>query len=144
MPIFYSILTQKGNKMKYLLIVVMVVGLAYSGGIVDLTSGPTATEELSNQTMGERNALNKALGYLDFTSFSRSGLIDQLEYNGFSNSEAVYAVDHCGADWNEQAALKAQGYLDFTSFSRSGLIDQLMYNGFTRSQAEYGVTAVGY
>lgn len=101
---------------------------------------------LSNHTptMGEKNAVKKAESYLKFTAFSRIGLIGQLEYEGFSNSEAVYAVDHISVNWNEQAAKKAKQYLDFTSFSRQGLIDQLIYEGFTSSQAEYGVKAVGY
>lgn len=94
--------------------------------------------------MGELNALEKALSYLNYTSFSRSGLIDQLEYEGFSTEEATYGVDNCGADWNEQAAKKAQSYLDYSSFSRQGLIDQLVFEGFTQEQAEYGVSAVGY
>lgn len=93
-------------------------------------------------TTGERNALAKAHDYLEFMAFSYSGLIDQLEYEGFSTAEATYAVDNCGADWNEQAVKKAREYLDFMSFSRSGLIEQLEFEGFTRSQAEYGVDAV--
>ena len=95
-------------------------------------------------TLGEKNALEKAADYLAFTSFSYTGLIDQLEYEGFTTDEATFAADNCGADWNEQAALKAQSYLDFTSFSRQGLIDQLLYEGFTQAQAEYGVSSVGY
>ena len=98
----------------------------------------------SAPTLGEKNATDKAKSYLDFTAFSYSGLIDQLEYEGFSTEEATYGADHCGADWNEQAAKKAESYLEYTSFSRSGLIDQLLYEGFTQEQAEYGVTAVGY
>lgn len=95
-------------------------------------------------TMGQKNALNKAKSYLDFTAFSYSGLISQLEYEGFSTEDSTYAVDNCGADWNEQAAKKAKSYLDFSSFSREGLIDQLLYEGFTSDQAEYGATKVGY
>lgn len=91
-----------------------------------------------------QNALSKAHDYLSFTSFSYSGLIDQLEYEEFSTEAATYAADNCGADWNEQAVKKAQSYLDFTSFSRQGLIDQLLYEGFTQEQAEYGASSVGY
>ena len=94
--------------------------------------------------MGERNALAKAKSYLDFTAFSYTGLIDQLEYEGFSTEEATYGADNCGADWNEQAAKKATSYLEFTSFSRRGLIAHLLYDGFTQEQAEYGVTQNGY
>lgn len=95
-------------------------------------------------TMGQKNAMAKAASYLSFQSFSYSGLVEQLEFEGFSHEDAVFAVDHCGADWNEQAALKAQSYLDFMSFSRQGLIDQLVFEGFSYEQAEYGVSAVGY
>ena len=94
-------------------------------------------------TRGEQNALNKANDYLEFMSFSRSGLIDQLEFEGYTTSEAEYAADNCGADWDEQAVLKAEEYLDFMSFSRSGLIDQLEFEGFTYDQASAAATAVG-
>jgi len=107
-------------------------------------STPAPTLKPDKTTMGERNAAKKALEYLRFTSFSRDGLIDQLEFEGFTRQEAEYGVDQSGADWNEQAALKAEQYLKFMSFSRSGLIDQLEFEGFTRQQAEYGVQAVGY
>lgn len=101
-------------------------------------------EPADTMTMGQKNALGTALDYLDYTAFSRSGLISQLEFEGYSTEDATFAVDNCGADWKEQAALCAQNYLDYTSFSRQGLIDQLVFEGFTQEQAEYGVTAVGY
>lgn len=88
---------------------------------------------------GERNALEKAHSYLNYSAFSYSGLIDQLKYEGYSDSEAKYAVDNCGADWYEQAVKKAQQYLEYSSFSRDGLQDQLEYEGFTTDQAAYGV-----
>lgn len=97
-----------------------------------------------NPTMGEKNALAQAKKYLDYTAFSRSGLIEQLKYEGYSQSEATYAVNNCGADWNEQAAKKARKYLTYKPFSRSGLIEQLEYEGFTHSQAVYGVSQNGY
>lgn len=106
--------------------------------------------EISNQeiqsapTTGQKNALSTALQYLSVLSFSRSGLIDQLEYEGFTNEEAVYAVDNCGADWNEQASKCAKYYLELMPFSRQELVDQLLYEGFTQSQAEYGVSQNGY
>lgn len=104
----------------------------------------TQQTEADNATLGEKNALKTAGTYLSSMSFSKSGLVEQLEYEGYTNSEATYAAENCGADWNEQAAAKAQEYLDSMSFSRDGLIDQLKYEGFTQSQAEYGASAVGY
>jgi len=130
--------------MKYLLLIAMVVGLAYGGADIDQAAEPMVAEQLDNQTMGERNALETAKDYLDYTAFSREGLIEQLEYEGFSHSEAAYAVNHCGANWNDQAERMAQQYLDYTSFSRSGLIEQLEYEGFTHEQAVHGAEAVGY
>ena len=103
-----------------------------------------AVPPVDDATLGEKNALAAANTYLSFSAFSAQGLIDQLEFEGYTTQEAQYAVAKCGADWNEQAAKKAQAYLDFSSFSREGLIDQLLYEGFTQEQAEYGVTAVGY
>lgn len=92
-------------------------------------------------TTGQKNALKQAENYLDYTAFSRSGLIEQLEYEGYSTEDATFAVDKCTVDWNEQAAKKATEYLEFSSFSKSGLIDQLLYEGFTQEQAEYGANA---
>jgi len=94
-------------------------------------------------SVSQRNAQGSARDYLSFTSFSRSGLIDQLEYEGFSTSDATWAVDSLNVDWNAQAAGAAQDYLSFTSFSHSGLVDQLEYDGFTPEQAEYGVSQTG-
>ncbi len=108
------------------------------------TSTPAVEEESDKATIGEKNALSKALSYLSFMAFSYSGLVKQLEYEGFTHQESVYGVDNCGANWNEQATLKAQSYLDIMAFSREGLIQQLEYEGFTTEQAEYGVQAVGY
>ncbi len=84
------------------------------------TEKPTESQTPPAQgsaTTGERNALKKAQSYLDFSAFSRDGLIGQLEYEGFSNSEATYGADNVGADWNEQALKKAKSYLDFSAFS---------------------------
>lgn len=104
---------------------------------------PTPTPS-GTATTGQRNALSKAKQYLSIMAFSYSGLIGQLKYEGYTEEEATYGADNCGADWNEQAAKKAQSYIDIMSFSRQGLIDQLKYEGFTQAQAEYGVAAVGY
>lgn len=95
-------------------------------------------------TIGETNALNKAYQYLNVMAFSRSGLIAQLEYDGFSTAEATYAADNCYEDWNEQAASKAEQYLSIMGFSKEGLISQLEHDGFTREQAVYGAEQNGY
>lgn len=103
-----------------------------------------AQEPSETYTLGQKNAMRKANDYLNYSAFSYTGLIEQLKYEGYSVEDATFAVDRCGADWNQQAAKKAQDYLDYSAFSREGLIDQLKYEGFTQEQAEYGATAVGY
>lgn len=113
---------------------------------VTVTVTETQNSESSlgeNITMGERNALREAKDYLAFSAFSYEGLIDQLEYEGYSHDEAVYAVDNCGADWNEQALFGALSYLDFAAFSYTGLIEQLEYEEFTTEQATYGADNCG-
>ncbi len=119
-----------------------IVGLVENLPTVEATED--TIEDIDSTTLGEKNALNSALDYLKYKSFSYSGLVEQLKFEGYTHEEAIYGVDNCGADWNEQAALKAQEYLDYSSYSRAGLIAQLEFEGFTRQQAEYGVEAVGY
>jgi len=102
-----------------------------------------AAEEAARGTVSQQNALRGAQNYLGFTAFSRSGLIEQLEFEGFSTEDATWGVDRVAADWNEQAAKSAKNYLSFTSFSHSSLVDQLIFEGFTPEQAEYGVVQTG-
>lgn len=113
----------------------------------EIESQTEATSEAVTEiemTLEEKNALAAAKSYLDFTAFSKDGLINQLEYEGYSAEACEFAVNNCGADWNEQAAKKAKEYLEISSFSKSSLIDQLEFEGFTSEQAEYGASAVGY
>ncbi len=108
----------------------------------DAAEEPTSSTE-EEVTAGQRNALRSAGTYLSFGAFSYNGLIKQLEYEGFTQDEAKYAADNCGADWMEQAAKSAETYLSMMGFSRSGLIEQLEYEGFTHEQAVYGVEQNG-
>lgn len=110
------------------------------------TTTPSTNSNASTPslTTGEKNALRTAREYLNISAFSYTGLIHQLEYEGYSTEEATYAADNCNANWNEQAAKSAKEYLDMSSFSRQELINQLIYEGYTQEQAEYGVTQNGY
>ncbi|WP_223628226.1 Ltp family lipoprotein [Microbacterium sp. EST19A] len=95
-------------------------------------------------TLGQQNAVGSAKSYIGFSDFSRTGLIDQLEYEGFSTEDATFGADNSGADWNQEAAESAQSYLEYSAFSRQGLYDQLAYEGFQPSEIEFGLAAVGY
>lgn len=103
----------------------------------------SAPEPELTETVSQRNAVRSAKDYLDYSAFSYSGLIKQLEYEQFSHADAVYGADNSGADWFEQAAKSAEAYMEYSAFSRGSLIEQLKYEGFTQAQAEYGADAVG-
>lgn len=92
---------------------------------------------------GNAGALASAESYIRHSAFSYSGLIHQLEYEGFSTSEATYGADNCGANWKEQAVKSAKSYISHSGFSESGLQHQLEYEGFTEEEAIYGVDNCG-
>lgn len=145
---------------------IVIVGLAAAGGggstatpststtssapsapipTLEPTPEPTvpAAPAAPQMTVSQENALAKAEEYLDYTAFSKSGLVKQLKYEGFSTADANFAVANIQVDWNEQAAKIARNYMDQSSFSRSSLINQLKYEGFTAAQAAYGAKSVG-
>jgi len=100
-------------------------------------------------TKSQEQAIGAAQDYLDYSAFSRKGLIEQLSSDageGFPKADAIFAVDHIKVNWNEQAAKSAKEYLAYSHFSRKGLIEQLESDageGFTHSQAVYGVKKAG-
>jgi hypothetical protein len=121
--------------------------LSVSPAAAEVEAGSTLTlivEQPPALTVAQQNAIGSAKSYLDFAGFSRSGLISQLEFEGFSTEDATFAVDYIAPDWNAEAAESAKSYMEYSSFSRQGLIDQLIFEGFTPEQAEFGVAANGY
>jgi len=113
------------------------------------TTAPKPKAAQPSLTKSQEQAIGSAESYLEFSAFSRKGLIRQLSSSageGFSVADATYAVDHITVNWNEQAARSAKSYLEMTHFSRQGLIHQLESSagdGFTHAQAVYGVTKAG-
>lgn len=103
----------------------------------------TAEPAKPTESVSQKNAVNKAKSYLDFAGFSRDGLVAQLEFDKFSNADAIYGADNAGANWNVEAEQKAKSYMEFSSFSRQGLIDQLVFDKFTQEQATHGADSVG-
>lgn len=109
----------------------------------EITESADESDVSDGWTIEQKNAMASAKSYLNYTAFSHDGLIDQLEYEGYSTESATWAADNCGADWNAQALASAKNYLDYTAFSYTGLIDQLEYEKFTTEQATYGVDNCG-
>ena len=104
---------------------------------------PAPAPAKPTMTKAQEQAIGSAESYLDFSNFSKKGLIEQLVFEDFSKADAKFAVAHVKVNWNEQAAGAAESYLDLSHFSRQGLIDQLKFEGYTQSQAEYGVEKAG-
>lgn len=133
--------------------------LATRKGFVKSSTTATVTRELSAAERevirqekaarrANRRALESAEGYLAMSGFSKQGLYEQLSSSageGFSQTEAQYAVDHVGADWNKEAVESARSYLEMSPMSRTALIDQLSSSAgeaFTYEQAVYAVNKV--
>jgi hypothetical protein len=109
---------------------------------------PTPEPAEPEMTSGQENAVESAESYLEYSGFSREGLIQQLSSDageGFAKADATFAVNHVDVNWNEEAVESAQDYLDYSSFSSDGLIEQLSSSageGFTLAQAQYAVDQV--
>jgi hypothetical protein len=116
-----------------------------------VTKAPTTkpAPKKAELTLEQANAVRSAQSYLEFTAFSRKGLIRQLSSDageGYPLNVATFAVDSLHINYNEQAAKSAKSYLETMAFSRQGLIEQLSSDageGFTYSQAVYGVDKAG-
>ena len=106
------------------------------------STSPSASPSAST-TVNQNNAKKKAAEYLRFSSFSRIGLIKQLEFEGFSRLDAEFGTDAQNANWSSQAMKTAANYLAYSSYSYKGLYDQLVYEGFTAEQAKAGVDSTG-
>ena len=149
-----EIFRQKVKKNRLLLFAAISAVLLTSCAAPSSTdsSGASSTEEIpvessqapgAKETVSQANALKAAKTYLNFTAFSKKGLIEQLEFDGYEKADCVYASDAIKADWNAQAAKAGETYLSITAFSKNGLIEQLEFDGYTKEQARYGATANG-
>ena len=105
------------------------------------SGGKSTPTTISAMTPSQTQAARSAASYLRTLPFSRSGLIEQLEFEGFSNGDATFAVDAQKADWKAQASRKAASYLRTLAFSRTGLIGQLEFDGFSNAEAVFGTDA---
>lgn len=130
------------------LVLIGLIGVAGCTSSTNTTPSPNTNPQTSNptnskETVSGANASRSAETYLDLSGFSRSGLIKQLMFEGYSQDDATYGVDSQNANWSEQAARSANSYLDLSGFSRSGLIKQLMFEGYSKQEAEFGASANG-
>ncbi len=124
---------------------------AAPGGSLVASDSGTGTQQVadSNLTTSQESAVRSARSYLDFSGFSRQGLIDQLSSefgDQYPVEDATVAVDSLLVDWNAQAVRSANSYLEISGFSCQGLIDQLASefgDQYTVDQATWAATQVG-
>ena len=106
----------------------------------DAPAGPSMTG-------AQQQAVDAAQGYLsEGQGFSKHGLLSQLTSsagNGFSKSDAEFAIHYLNPNWDQQAVDAANDYLnEGQGFSEQGLLQQLTSSagsGFTQAQAEYAI-----
>lgn len=104
---------------------------------------PKPTKTKPALTRAQENAVGTAQDYLDYSGFSKKGLIRQLEFEGYERKDIDVALSTIKVNWKAEAVETAEAYLDYTNFSRSGLIEQLEFEGYTSEQARYAVSKVG-
>ena len=82
-------------------------------------------------------ALEFVQSYLQMWAYSSAELTKMLLEEGFSEAEAQYAIDNCGADWAQINIALAQGMLQqFPTTCRNALIEGLMdYNSLSKTEA---------
>ena len=123
--------------------------------IPEVTPVPTETpEERAEREIKEfrdslpiekRSAIEMAQNYLSCMPFSPSGLYEQLLFEGFSDEDSQFAIDHLIVDWDEMCYETAVSYItNVGGFSKKSLIHQLVYDGFTKKQAKKAVKRLGY
>ena len=97
---------------------------------------PPEAQQLTKAEKDE--AVKEAKLWLNEDGVSYQNLIKALMANGFSQAKAVYAVNHCGADWYEQAVRWAKNEPNYYSYVK--MVEDMQSDWlFTAEEAEYGV-----
>lgn len=111
-----------------------------SGEVPEATEPPAVTEaEIPEEY---RAAVQSAQDLLSYLSLGPVSLQEWLmKYEGYTEEEAAYAVQHCGADWKEQALIAAELDLDSENygFGPKSLREGLRRDGFTTGQIAYAM-----
>ena len=124
------------NKIHLKVALLLLCGLMYIKGFAqDPNQGLTP-----RQISARQNAVT-LLGY--DKPYSRTGLIEELEMQGYLAEDAAVAVDDINVSWGNQAKNMAKNYIRLDAFSKAGLINQLEKEGFNHEEASYGVNNCG-
>ena len=100
----------------------------------------TGDIEKLDATDKEKEATKKVLEKLNAFSFSTKPEIEKyLKDNNYSQTEIEFALEHSGADWDEQAKIEAITILAAGGFSKQEVIDLMIYDGYTPEEAAKAV-----
>lgn len=109
---------------------------------IDSVSTSSTTLGDSKATIGQQNALTKAIAYIDTSDFSEEKLRKQLEFEGFTTEEIDYAMDIVPADYDLEASNRAYIYYTTQSLSKERIREQLQYEGYTEEQINYAINVL--
>ena len=112
-------------------------------GVVSDTDTADADVSADAASDDKEGALELAKIYIGVMPFSHGGLVQQLEFEGYTYEAAVYAADNCGADFREEALKAAANYLSVVPFSHTALIDQLVFDKYLNADAVYAADNCG-
>jgi hypothetical protein len=112
-----------------------------AGGAQILTS--VVPSPVPNETTSQKAARELATEYLTYAAFSVRGLTTQLQFEGFSEEDAAYAVFVLNVNWSDQAAKRAAVYVEREAVTRSELIELLVYDGFSLEEAAFAASVNG-
>lgn len=87
--------------------------------------------------------MRSAENYLRSQGISRLGLIDQLQFEQFSEEDARYATEQSGADWNAEAVEAAQDFLSRNPYDAKTLTVLTESMGFTEDEVTHAVDEAG-
>ncbi|HZK09767.1 MAG TPA: Ltp family lipoprotein [Clostridia bacterium] len=124
-----------------LMVIIMVLGLVACSG--EGTSTASEKEE-SLEEFDKENAKKLAEENARYSNYSKTGLIELLEYEGLSSEAAKYGVEsiEAGLDWKERAKNTAETYLTYQAASEKGLREVLEYEGFEKDQVEFAIKSI--
>lgn len=89
-----------------------------------------------NATDLEKLATKKAVKSLTYSSYSKKELESSLEGESYNAATIKFAIEHCGADWDEQAKLEAYEILGAGGDSKEELISLLVFRGFDEAKVK--------
>jgi hypothetical protein len=134
--VYKSISTYSGPK--------MASQLEFDGFTPDEAAYGADAAGLNDEAASRENALSTAKAYVEHSYFSKQKMIEQLSgFDGYSQDDAIYAADNCGADWMKSAVETARTDLEYSEFTWDEMVEELQNEGFTQEEAEYAADEVG-